>query len=309
MARRVRGPLRLILSGLSILFVRCTALLPLPLARLLGRCLGRVAYWCVPRIRRVGLANLDLAFGDSISPEEKRRILRGAAENIGVTAAEFGHGRRLAGEGAEDLVRIEGIEHIGQDRGVVLIGAHFGNWEWMGPALRRIGLDIAVVYRPLDEPWLDGFIAKRRSACGVEPVPKSEAGRALLRHLRAGWCVGILIDQSPRDNAVPITFFGERTWATAAPVLLALRAKAPIHLAMMLRDASGAYTLKIEPEIELRRTGDTRADLVENSRRCHAALETYIREHPDHWLWFHRRWKKRPHLEEAWAARRKPGNG
>jgi KDO2-lipid IV(A) lauroyltransferase len=304
MARRTRGAAyRLIMGGIPILFVRFMACLPLSCARALGRLLGQVAFYGIPRIRRVGVANLDLAYGPKLTPLEKQRIVRRATENLGIVAAEFGHLPKLYEAGVDSRIRMEGTEHLDRTRGFVLIGGHFGNWEWMPAAIQTLGYDIAVVYRPLDDPALDRFIATRRAVGGVVPVPKAEAGRELLRRLREGWVVGILVDQSPRDNAVPIEFFGARTWATTAPVLLALRARVPIHASYMVREASGDYTLRFGPEILLQRTGDTRADLLENTQRCHAALEACIRLHPDHWLWFHRRWKSRPHLEEAWDLR------
>ena len=88
-----RNPLvRLLLAGLPIAFTRCMAWLPLPVGRFLGKHAGRLAYYLVPKLRRIGLANLDLAYKDTLSPAQKRRILRGAVENLGIVAAEFGSG-------------------------------------------------------------------------------------------------------------------------------------------------------------------------------------------------------------------------
>jgi KDO2-lipid IV(A) lauroyltransferase len=128
-----------------------------------------------------------------------------------------------------------------------------------------------------------------------------------MRQIRGGKIVGILIDQSPRENGVPVTFFGRRCWATVAPAMVAVRAKAPIHPVSMTRDSKGRYTVEFLPSIEVRRTGDLRKDLVEAIQNCQDAIESLVRQSPGQWLWMHRRWKERPLLQEEWDARTERG--
>lgn len=278
--------------------------LPLPWSRALARALGRLAYYVVPRIRKVGFANLDLAYGDSLTRAEKRRILRDSVDNVAVVAAEFSRLRVRARTGFEDCVRVEGVEHIDRRQGVLLVSGHQGNWEWMASIMAGFGYKVAEVVRPLDHAALNRFVDAFRTAPGVRTIPKHAAGGEVLRLLRAGWLVGILIDQAPRENGVPVTFFGAPCWATAAPALVAARARVPVHPVAMIRQPDGAYVLEIRPALSLVRTGSLADDLAENTQRCQAALETLVRDHPGQWLWFHRRWKRRPRLEREWAARR-----
>jgi KDO2-lipid IV(A) lauroyltransferase len=287
-------------------------MLPLPVCRALGRGAGRLAWTFVPRVRRVALPNLDLAYGDTLSRREKRRIGREAATNACIVATELAHTPRIDAAFVEKHIRVQGAEHIDRERGGLIIGAHLGNWEWMGAAVRTFHPRVAGVVRPLNDPALDARVDALRTATGVETIAKYGAGGAVLARLRQGFLVGILIDQSPRENGVPAVFYGQPCWSTAAPAMVAARTKAPVHVVACLREPGGDYTLRFSPPLRLERTGDLRHDLQANTQRCQDAIEALVREHPGQWLWLHRRWKERPGLARAWAeraARRPDGPG
>lgn len=303
MARR-RNPVAVwIATSSSLLFGRLTSALPLPMARVLGRYAGRFAYFMVPRVRSVSRQNLDYAYGDTLTSAEKRRIARRAAENVGIVAAEFSRIAELNMDTISSYVSFVGMENLRQDGGTFLIGAHLGNWEWMAPSLTAFGCRVAEVVRPLDDPRLNRYVDATRTAQGVRTIDKDGSGGEIMRSLKNGWMVGVLVDQSPREAAVPVTFFGRPCWATVAPAMVATRAKVPIHVATMMREKSGRYTLTFSPPIELTRTGNLRQDLVSITQRCQDYIEAEIRKCPEQWLWLHRRWKTRPRLEADWHAR------
>lgn len=300
-----RNPIaRRALGMLTRGFAAVTRAVPLPVARMLGRYLGRAAFHVIPRVRRVALANIEMAYGDSLSPGEKREIARSATENVGIVAAEFTRIPKLKDPRfLSRSVKIVGDDRLREGGGRLLVGCHLGNWEWMAPVVSAIGIPIAEVVRPLDDPRLNALVDATRRAGGVITIPKSGAGSEILRLLREGTCVGVLADQSPGSNAVPVTFFGHPCWATIAPIMVAMRAKVPIHLLHMHRNPDATYTFDIGPEIVTVRTGDFYEDLRVNSQRIQDALEALVRAHPHQWLWLHRRWKERPRLANEWAER------
>jgi len=303
MAPGSQRAIRRILGILSIVFVRVSCWFPLPWVCIFFRTLGRVAPYVVPRLNRVGLENLERAFGDTLTCEEKRRILRGAMDNMMTVAAEFGRLPKMARTGFEGVIRVEGAEHADRDRGVLAISAHFGNWEWILPVAIAHGFKAAEVVRTFDDPTLNTFVDRVRKAGGVETIPKDSAAGRIRELLRDRYMVGLLVDQSPRENGVPTSFFGERCWSTIAPAMIAMRARVPVHPAALIRESDGTYTLRFYPAIEFEKTGNALDDLVENTQRCQDAIERMVRAHPEQWLWFHRRWKQRPRLEREWAAR------
>jgi len=302
---RRRNPLAVwLVTTLCLTFARATRILPLSWSRAVGRALAAVAYHVVPRIKRVGFSNLDLAYGDALSKKEKTRILKESVRNVGIVAAEFSRIPLLAqDEFFQRWVRLEGAEHIKSPGRALFISAHLGNWEWLTGAFLRLGYNTAGVVRLLRDPRLNTYIDTIRQSNGGRTIEKAQAGAEILKLLRDGWCVGILVDQNPHESAVPVKFFGVDTWATAAPAMLAVRAKVPVHPSSMVRQPDGTYVLRIYPPLGLVTEGGLRANLLENSQRCQDAIEALVREHPEQWLWIHRRWKPRPRFEEEWARK------
>ncbi len=303
MARR-RNPVRQwVVTTACLAFAKVTAWLPLGISRWLGRWCGTLAYCLVPRIRKVGLANLDLAYGDTLTRDAKARVLRRATQNVGIVAAEFSHILKLTGAYLTKHVTLKGIDHIDTTRGVLLIGAHLGNWEWMSAPLQAYGCRTVGIVRPLDDARLNAFVDRVRRSWGGLTIDKRDAGPEVIRLLREGFIVGAMVDQSPRENGVPVTFFGRQCWATVFPVMAAVRARVPVHTVAMVRSPDGSYTLELSPPIPVTRSGDLRKDLLENTQRCQDAIEELVRRYPEQWLWLHRRWKPRPRLEREWQAR------
>lgn len=299
-----RNPLSSALIAYSSLgFARLMGCLPLAWARCSARGLARIAYYAVPRIRRVGLSNLSLAYGDALTRAERTRILKRAVENVAVVAAEFPRITSLKGPFLDAHVTVKGLDSLPCEGGAIIIGAHLGNWEWMATVLAQKGFKVAEVVRPLDDPRMNRYIDAVRCSGGVRTIPKDNAGQEILSLLGENYLVGILIDQSPRDSAVPARFFGRDCWATAGAAALALRARVPLIPVSMTRrpkSEGGGYTLELYPAVSIDLNAKGREGLIKNTQRCQDAIERVVRACPEQWLWLHRRWKPRPRLEEEW---------
>jgi KDO2-lipid IV(A) lauroyltransferase len=136
-------------------------------------------------------------------------------------------------------------------------------------------------------------------------VDKKGALPAMRQALRRGEVIGLLIDQSKRSESVDVNFFGKSATATPAAALLALRCKSPVIIGFCTRESNGRLALRINPPLNLQRTGDLRADLIANTQMMTDIVERAIRAHPEQWLWLHKRWKKHyPHLYPEYFARR-----
>ncbi|MCX8064631.1 MAG: lysophospholipid acyltransferase family protein [Candidatus Hydrogenedentes bacterium] len=295
---------RRVLALVSIALLNFVRLLGFRLARRVGVVLAFLAYYLVPRVKKIGMKNLNIAFGDSFDKQRKKEILWKAVKNMCLVAVEFPYMPYLASIRYRGVADYEGIEHIEEyiegKKGAIFIGAHLGNWEMMASLMCSHGYRVVEVVRNFDDPIMDRKIDEIRNNSMIKTISKDSSSNEIIKLIKEGWFVGILVDQSPRDNAVPVKFFGRECWATMGPVFLHLRTGAPIHPVLMIRKEDGSFLLRILPALNLERTGNLRRDLLHNTQICQDAIESLVRDYPEQWLWFHDRWKPRDQLRLRW---------
>lgn len=280
---------------------RLLASLPEERALRLGAAAGDLFYRLDRTRRAIARVNLEIAF-PHLPEQEREAILRRSCRNLGRSAAEFCHLHRLSPETVRERVVIddpkaweEAIDQAHRRGGIVLTG-HVGNWELLAYAHGLLGHPVTLVHRAFGNAPLDALVTAIRAGAGTRSVPKHAAARELLRALREGRIIALPADQNQsRRSGVFVPFFGRPACSTPGPARLAMLTGAIVVPAFLLREGDSArHRLVLLPAIDIVRTGDTTADVVENTRRCQAALEQIIRRHPDQWVWFHKRWRTRP---------------
>ena len=276
-----------------------TGALPRRVARSAGAALGAVAWWVLPKLRRTGLRNLELAYPE-MPGAERRRILRGVYRQLGWQLGEFCQMRRYTRENTRDLFRYEGLEHYlaarERGRGVLIVTGHLGAWELSSFWHSLMGHPMTMVIRRLDNARVDRMVNAIRCMHGNRVVHKDDFARGLLVAMRQGDTVGILMDTNmtpPQGVFVP--FFGVEACTASGLARVALRTGAAVLPGFLVWEAGeGKYVLHFGPEFTLVETGDDERDVLENTARFTAALEGFVRRYPEQWLWVHRRWKTRP---------------
>jgi len=257
-------------------------------------------WWALDRQRRkVALDNLRLAFGGVKSESVIEQLARRVFRNLGRIIFEVAWSTNVDPKRFRRHTAMIGMDHyrraIDKGRGVLLMMAHYGNWELLIYVGAITNHPVGVVYRRLDFKPLDRFFREYRSRMGARLIRNSHAMRPILRHLKAGDGVAILFDQNVDwYEGVFVDFFGHRACTNSGLALLALRTGAPVVPVGMWR-GNGGFTIEFGPEIPLIRSGDKTRDVEENTRRFNQVLEDFIRRHPDQWMWVHRRWKTRPY--------------
>jgi len=283
--------------------------LPERVALALGAAIGRAAGVLLPRRARISLANLRVAFPE-LDDAARRRIFRENMAELGRNAVEWARLPSLSPEALRERVEIVGLEHLrgalAKGRGVFSVTAHFGNWEMLPAVMHAAAPDTRVVFvgRTLRNAALYRLIIERREQGGGELLPQD--ARPILRALRDGKTVGVLVDQytTQRHGGVLAPFLGVQAWTNAGPALLALRTGAAIVPAHVRRLGPGRHRLSFDPEIELVTTGDRDADVREAVTRINEALSRFIRSAPAGWLWSHRRFRRSPDVPEDLYGRR-----
>jgi KDO2-lipid IV(A) lauroyltransferase len=223
-------------------------------------------------------------------------ITKGVYRNVAIVAAEFFDMPSITRENVHEWVAVEGMEHfeagIAQGKGLLTIIAHFGNWELMPVTAPLFLKPSYIVYRPLDSPVLDNMIEYVRTINGNEMIPKGGSGKRIMELLKENCAIGILSDQNvAAREGVFVDFFGRPACTGVGLAVLALKSEAPVLPMFMARQKSGKYKFILKPLVEISRTGDYEADLLENTRRFTKVVEKVIREYPDQWFWIHQRWK------------------
>jgi KDO2-lipid IV(A) lauroyltransferase len=283
--------------------IKVLGALPRPLARGMAMLLAGAVYHLHPRLRRVGLRNLEIAMPE-LPLKERRRIVRGVFLSLGRLLAEFCRFPKYSRENVSRVAVYEGFENFDtaqrRGKGVLFLTAHLGAWE-VGSFVHSVhGHPLRVVVRPLDNPYVDRLVERYRTLHGNQTFPKDEFARGLLSAMRAGETVGLLMDQNmtpPQGVFVP--FFGVQACTASGIARVALHTDASVIPAFTIWDpVLRKYRVHFDPPLTLVRTDNAEADLVANTAMFNNVLEQYVRKYPDQWLWVHRRWKTRPEGEK-----------
>jgi KDO2-lipid IV(A) lauroyltransferase len=228
--------------------------------------------------------------------DEVIAIAQGVYRTMGIVAADFFDIPSLTRDNIENLVEVQGLENceraLKKNKGLLMFGSHFGNWELSAVTVSLLLKPIAVIYRPLDNSILDKLVLQVRSATGNTPLAKERAMRPMLRTLQKNGVLGILIDQNVAwQEGIFVNFFGRLACTTDGLALLAVHTEAPVIPAYILRLDNGKYRMIIQPEMEVVRTDDPKKDVLINTQNFTKAIEDTVRQYPDQWLWVHHRWK------------------
>lgn len=275
----------------------------MPLASWLGCRLGDAAAVTLSRRRRLSLANLRVAF-PRLSPAEHRRLSRRSWQHLGMTYVELCRALVRPSDVVRQDVTLDGLEHLeavlkAHGRALVF-SAHLGNWELLPFALRLTTHPLSVVQRPLDSACLNPLADAMRRKAGIEPIDKQGALRGMLRSLKAGGVIAILLDQNAsRHEGVFVPFFGRVASTSRSIAVLALRTGTPILPVFIRREGAGRHRATLGEPLAWPAANDIDEAVVELTMACNAAIEAAIREAPAQWLWIHDRWRTRPPGEAA----------
>lgn len=280
----------------AALFARIVQLMPLRLAVSCGGALGFLAYYIVADARRDVLDGLAASFPEW-DGARLRRTAREVFINQGKNAFELFSFPRLS---KDDILRLAPIENrpafdaaLSGGKGVLIAGAHCGNWEFMGASLAQAGYPINVIARRIYIEQLNDMLVGYRTSKGEKVILRSDAAsaREMLRSLRHNESIGMLIDQDTDVPGVFVDFFGRKAWTPSGLATLALRTGAAVILALDVRMPDDTHRVQLSGPITLVSTGNTASDVWENTQRITAMIEAHIRRYPGQWVWMHRRWK------------------
>jgi KDO2-lipid IV(A) lauroyltransferase len=296
MSRR-RGPLTRAVNVISYFALRSFALglnlIPYRSYDLVSRTLVALLYPVSGSFRRRTLDNLEPAFPE-LSPTQRRQLARRSMANAVRVFMEIAQNRVVARGEVEDVNQLlDDVNEI--DTGVIGIQGHLGNWEIGIPHFSKLDRPGAIVVKHLRNPFIDRYIIRCRERYGAINV-FSEDTRTLIRTLRSGGMIGMAADQNARKDGVFVEFFGRPAATFRGPAAFAYMTNVPCVLFASIHVGQGRYKMlgRWISRVPREEYSDQEAAVAGITEAWVSELEALVREHPDQYLWAHRRWRTRP---------------
>lgn len=279
-------------------------LLPDGVAEGIGASLGRLGYWPFRIRRRQAEDNVRRAF-----PERDeawvQRVVRGSYEHLGRELVVILRMPSKTQEWVRAVTEVEGLERgdaeYRKGRGVVVTAGHLGNWEMGAAMVAARGYIVDAIVTRQANPLFDAYIVRTRKQLGIGIISRGGATSEAMRLIGQGHAVAFAADQNANRTGIFVPFFGRLASTHRGAALIAIRTGAPMFIALPVREPDGRYTMKLEP-VEFDRGGDPDEAVWRGTAAFTARLEQAIREHPEQYLWQHRRWKTRPPAEREQAV-------
>lgn len=280
---------------LLIIFNIFVIIIPLKLALWVGRRLGDAAFYFLKIRRDVVMKNLMFAFPNKNHSELFDIALR-TYQNFGMSIVELLSFPKLRKKNLDKNVEFEWLEYldelIAQKQGAILVAGHFGSWELQGAAICNKGYPMDVLAARQHNRYADTLLDFYRKSKKIGIIQLKMALRDGLKAIKNGRFVAILADQDAgKRDGVFVDFFNRPASTPQGPAVFALHTGVPIAMSFCIRQKCFMkHRIKFIP-VDFTKTGHHENDIKMLMSKCTMILEGFIKKYPDHWFWFHKRWK------------------
>lgn len=266
----------------------------------LGFCgfLGRLAYLFAAKTRRLTIQHLGIAFPN----RPRREIIRLAKNTFRMLGKNAGDILRSTNtRSLQDLERFlvtNGLENFeaarAKGKGVIFLTCHLGAFDLQVTNMAMRGLNPNIIGTPLKDRRLNDLLWSYRNAHGAIAIQRGKETFRLIKVLRSGGSVALLIDQDTKVQSVFVDFFGKPAATPIGATMIAMKTGAAVVPTYIHLGDDGMQRMEILPEVPMRISGDEAEDVRHNTQVLTNFIEEAIRKHPDQWVWMHERWKTRP---------------
>lgn len=261
--------------------------------------LGKIGFALVGRYRNQTIAHLGMAYAGKKSAREIYAMARQTFIMLGKNAGDIF--RSMNVKTLTDLERFlvtTGLENFekanAKGKGVIFLTCHLGAFDLQVTNMALRGLKPNIIGTTLKDPRLNDLLVNYRNAYGAIAIERGKETFRLIKALKLGGAVAILIDQDTKVKSVFVDFFGMKASTPVGAAVLALKTGAAIVPTSVYLGTDNKQHMEILPEIEVISTGNEELDIVVNTQRFTNFIEQQVRKHPEQWVWMHERWKTRP---------------
>ena len=281
---------------------------PFFLLKLILNFLVWIIYFIDKKHRRIIEINLKLAYNDSLNLEEKNKIIIGCYKSLVYNLADFIKNQGITKE--EILKKVSFLNEeillksLKENRKIIFMTAHYGNWELLPLAIAAKFTPLTGVGRDLDSKIMNNILSKNREQFDIQLLSKNGAMKGLIKALKSNRPVGLLVDQNTKSTeGILIDFFGKKARHTPSIAILAKKFNAIIIPAFIQTNDYKNYVIKFLNPIESKNSENYDEDILNCVQEQAFVTEQLIREKPEEWFWFHKRWKNQ--YEHLYGYKRK----
>ncbi|MGY8698050.1 MAG: lysophospholipid acyltransferase family protein [bacterium] len=277
--------------------------LSLPQLQKMGRGVGSFGYKVLHKDRGIVEKQLELIFPE-LDAAQRKQWTQECFAHFGQMLFEFLSLPQILRDEA-DLLEVENEEALTKaiqaEKGVILLAMHSGNWELISAYAKRSGLKMKAATTNFPDPRINELIESQREHGNMEILRRgtSTAIRKLLSCLREKEVLVLAIDQDTNVLSTWVPFFGIPAKTPVGAAVFALKTGASVVSYNVIRQPNGTFRMRFETLGNfVRQHPEMEQDVYSVTRKMNLHLEQRIREHPQQWAWFHRRWRHRPVEEE-----------
>ena len=273
-------------------------MLPVRFALWLGRMLGLIYYFLDSKHRNRVYTNLRIAFDKEKTHIEIKKLTRESFENIGMNLIEILMLPKIDAKYIEKYIRVENEEYIkgalDKKKGLIFIATHLGNWEVANITCAFLCNSKSYTYKVLvkDQKFklLDNLLNTYRRQKGCGTIPVGMATREIIKNIRSGQIVSVVMDQGKEDDSIQFKFLSSTMPLSTGAMRMALKLDSEVLFAFIVREKGPYHKARVE-RIALTKTGDLEADINSNLAQASKIFENYVRNYPSQYLWFYKMWK------------------
>jgi KDO2-lipid IV(A) lauroyltransferase len=274
-------------------------ILPYSLCRILARGIAFLCFSVLKLRRKVVEENLITVFGSQDSAAERYQIAKKTYQHYALMIFEFIRMAKQDEAEINRLLKINGIETfqrlMKEGKGLVFTSGHLGNWEIALAALSYQGYECYAFSRPLHDKSVDAWVNDIRAAHNIQMIHTKYSIRPVLEALQRNAVIGFLIDQDAGKRGTYIPFLGKNASTFQGPAYCAYKAGSPILPAYILRGKEpGSYEAFMQDPIYPDTSKPEEEEILRLTIETNKSLEAFIRQNPEQYFWFHKRWRNQP---------------
>ena len=242
------------------------------------------------RSKKLIISNIEKA--NLKNKDNLKKIASNVLGNYGRIFAEYVHLKNFRNDKLKKYISVEGIEHLenlkNSKRKAVFISGHFNNFELMAMQIEKVGIELATIYRPLNNFFLNKTMEQiRKDSICKNQIKKGRAGsREIIKYLTKGTSIAVMIDQRVREGE-KIEFFNNYATTTTIPAQLIKKYNCDLVPVYIERKNKNYFKMFISEPIRT----DKNKSIIETTKFLNNLLEKMILRNVDQWIWTHNRWK------------------